>query len=192
METIDVVDKRRWVLQAVEQYEIRLLRFASRLLGDDDSARDAVQQAFLRLCSQSPKQLNDRVGPWLFAVCRNQIVDTLRRRKTASPCEVEPADCCDRRANPADAAEQADLHRCINRLVDQLPLPQREAISLWSEGFSYHDIAEMTETSEGNVRVIVHRALAQLRQHPTTQRLLGLFGERRPARVSTAGSEGRS
>ncbi len=174
METRGVVDTHRWVLQAVERYEVRLLRFAARLLGDEDSARDTVQQVFLRLCGQSPQHLDDRVGPWLFAVCRNQVVDVLRRRKNApaSP-DVEPADCCDPMPGPADTAELADLYRCMNQLVDQLPLPQREAISLWSEGFSYRDIAEMTETNEGHVRVIVHRALKQLRQHPITQRLMG-------------------
>jgi DNA-directed RNA polymerase specialized sigma24 family protein len=61
----------------------------------------------------------------------------------------------------------------MNRLVDELPLPQREAISLWAEGFSYHDIAEMIETNEGYVRVIVHRALKRLREHPVAQRLAG-------------------
>ena len=45
----------RWVPQAVEQYEARFLRFAARLLGDEDSARDAVQQAFLRLCGQGAR-----------------------------------------------------------------------------------------------------------------------------------------
>ena len=34
-------ERRRWVLQALEQYEARLLRFAARLLHDEDSARDA-------------------------------------------------------------------------------------------------------------------------------------------------------
>lgn len=193
METMGVVDRHRWVLQAVDQYEVRLLRFAARMLDDDDAARDAVQHAFLRLCGQSPEQLADRVGPWLFAVCRHQVVDVLRRRKTASVGHnVEPAHCCDREPDPAALAEQADLYRCINRLVDQLPLPQREALSLWSEGFSYRDIAEMTDTTEGNIRVIVHRALKQLRKHPVTQRLLGLFGETAPARVQPGESEGRS
>lgn len=173
METMGVVDKHRWVLEAVDQYEIRLLRFAARLLGDEDAARDAVQHAFLRLCGQSPQQIGHRLGPWLFAVCRHYVIDVLRKRKTISPGEdAEAGDCPDRQPDPADAAERADLYRCMNRLVDQLAVHQREAVSLWSEGFTYFQIAEMTDTSEGNVRVIVHRALKQLRQHPVTQRLL--------------------
>lgn len=192
METVGIVDRQRWVLEAVEQYEIRLLRFAARLLGDEDAARDAVQQAFLRLCGQSPQRLRDRVGPWLFAVCRHHVVDLLRKRKTTSACDdAQAADCCDREPDPAVAAEQADLYRCIRRLVDQLPLVQREAVSLWSEGFSYHQIAEITNATEGNVRVIVHRALKQLRQHPVTQRLLGIPSDTRPAIAPARESEAR-
>ncbi len=163
-------ERRRWVLQALEQYESRLLRFAARLLHDEDSARDAVQHAFLRLCGQSPQQLDGRVGPWLFAVCRNQAVDQLRRR---GGNEVV-TDCADRCPTPADAAERSDLYGYVNRLVGQLPLPQREAVALWSEGFSYRQIAETTGASEGNVRVIVHRALKSLRRHPLAQQLLNL------------------
>ena len=164
------VKRQRWVLQALEQYEARLLRFAARLLHDEDTARDAVQHAFLRLCDQSPQRLNGRVGPWLFAVCRNQAVDLLRKRGA----EEVVTDCADRCLTPADAAERAELYGCVNRLVDQLPLPQREAVALWSEGFSYRQIAETTGASEGNVRVIVHRALKSLRRHPATQQLLSV------------------
>jgi RNA polymerase sigma factor (sigma-70 family) len=167
------VDHREWVLGVVDRYEVRLLRFAARLLGDEDAARDAVQQAFLRLCGQSAQRLGGREGPWLFAVCRHSAIDVLRKRETAREAgEVEAADCSDRELDPAAAAEQADLHRLVNRLVDQLPLAQREALLLWSEGFDYRQIAEMTATSEGNVRVIVHRALKRLRQHADVRRLV--------------------
>ncbi len=166
MEPAGIAEKQRWVLEAVDRHELRLLRFAARLFHAEDAARDAVQHAFLRLCGQSPERLRGREGPWLMAVCRNHIVDVLRKEDAMSPCnDAEPPDCEGREPDPAAVAEQADLARSINRLVDQLPLPQREAIALWSEGFSYHEVARMTGASEGNVRVMVHRALKTLRQH---------------------------
>ena len=165
------IDRRRWMLDALDRHEAGLLRFAIRLLGDEDSARDAVQHAFLRLCGQPAEPLDGRVGPWLFAVCRHYAIDLLRKRENAPAGESAAADCCGDSPDPADAAERADLYRLLNRLVDQLPVAQREAVSLWSEGFGYREIAEMTETSEGNVRVMVHRAFKQLRQHPAVRGL---------------------
>ena len=174
MEQKNTGDQRCWVLAALDRYEIRLLRFAVRLLSDEDVARDAVQHAFLRLCGQSAERLDGREGPWLFTVCRHYVIDVLRKRENAPAEDIATADCCDREPDPADAAEQADLHRCINRLVDRLPVAQREAVLFWSEGFSYRQIAEMTDASEGNVRVIVHRAFKQLRQHPAVQKVFAL------------------
>jgi RNA polymerase sigma factor (sigma-70 family) len=48
--------------------------------------------------------------------------------------------------------------------VAQLPAAQRDAVDLWCEGFTYRQIAEIAGHSEGNVRVLVHRAIKQLRQ----------------------------
>jgi RNA polymerase sigma factor (sigma-70 family) len=159
-----VIDRRRWILDALERYEVRLLRFSARLLGDEDAARDAVQHAFLRLCGEQVEKLNGRAGPWLFAVCRNYAVDILRKREKFPQDDRSAADCCSRSPDPAVAAEQADLHGAINRTVNELPVAQREAVLLWSEGFGYREIAEMTGAGEGNVRVMVHRGLKQVRQ----------------------------
>ena len=67
------------VMEAVERYEMPLLRYARRLLGDIDLARDAVQHAFVQLCSESSNRLEERIAPWLFRVCRNRALDHLRR-----------------------------------------------------------------------------------------------------------------
>jgi RNA polymerase sigma factor (sigma-70 family) len=157
------MDRRRWVLATLEQYESRLLRFAVRLVGDENTARDAVQHAFLRLCDQSAETLDGRVGPWLFAVCRNYTVDVLRRRGNETPSTLDAAELPADAADPAEAAEQAEASESLRRLLDQLPTAQREAVLLWSEGFRYRQIAAMTATTEGAVRVAVHRALERLR-----------------------------
>ena len=67
------------VMEAVDRYEMPLLRYARRLLGDLDLARDAVQHAFVQLCSESSNRLEERIAPWLFRVCRNRALDHLRR-----------------------------------------------------------------------------------------------------------------
>ena len=76
MTTQKAIDERReWVLAVLDRYEVPLVRFARRLLRDEDAARDIVQHVFLRLCDQSPSELGDRVAQWLFTVCRNRARD---------------------------------------------------------------------------------------------------------------------
>jgi RNA polymerase sigma-70 factor (ECF subfamily) len=171
--------KRDWVLAALERYELPLIRFVRRLLGDEDTARDVVQHAFLRLCDQSPEKLQDRVGAWLFTVCRNRAVDWARsQRRIASLDGQDLPERAGQEVDPALAAERHDLFRRLNQVVAQLPYNQREAVTLWTEGLSYREIAGILDTSEGNVRVLVHRAFKTVRQHPLARQLLG--GPARP------------
>jgi RNA polymerase sigma factor (sigma-70 family) len=160
-------DHKEWILVVLEKYERPLLRFAWRIMGNEESARDVVQNVFLKLCGQSQEGIGERTTAWLFAVCRNCSIDLLRKRGVATG-ETEPhfADCPGKEPDPAVSAEKADLHHHINRMVDELPLSQREAVALWAEGFTYREIAEVTKNNEGNIRVIVHRALKRLREHP--------------------------
>jgi len=165
--------RRQWVLAALERYEAPLLRYARRLVGDDDAARDVVQHTFLRLCDRPPDSLGDRVGPWLYTVCRNRAVDWLRcQHRSPGLGENDGLQGTSREMDPAVAVEQRDLYCRLNEVVAQLPLSQREAIALWVEGCTYREIAAILNTSEGNVRVLVHRGLKAVRQHPVTQRLL--------------------
>jgi RNA polymerase sigma-70 factor (ECF subfamily) len=179
MTTPDRQDHRRWVLSVLERYERPLLRYAMRLLGEEAAARDAVQHTFLRLCDQTPEAVQGRVAPWLFTVCRNKAVDMLRKSRRTEPLsDDEATEPAADDLGPAEALEREELYRRLNELIDRLPAGQREAIDLWSEGFSYAQIAGITGASQGNVRVLVHRALKRLREHPLARQL---GGERLPA-----------
>ena len=143
----------------------RLVRYAAGIVGDGDSAREAVQHAFLQLCQQQVEELSGREAPWLFRVCRNKALDLVRlRRRHAGDGEADLAELAGREPDPADAAERQDLCGELGRLLAELPQGQREAVNLWCEGFSYREISQIAGQSEGNVRVLVHRAIKQLRQ----------------------------
>jgi RNA polymerase sigma-70 factor (ECF subfamily) len=190
-------DKRReWVLSALEEYEGPLLRYALRLLGGElDLARDAVQHAFLKLCdvgsagpagpelasdngdAEVPPGRRNLQAAWLFRVCRNRAVDHLRQAGRERPLAEQADDTpawrlAGREPDPASAAENEELAGCLRELVGELPAAQREAIDLWCEGFVYRQIAEITGRKEGHVRVLVHRGLTRLREHPQVRRWL--------------------
>jgi len=183
-------NRREWVLAALDQFEGRLLRYAQRLLGGchaggtSDEARDVVQFVFLRLCDQSPDKNGDRLAQWLYTVCRNRALDVLRasgREKAnghggwAVPTKEKEGGHSPpygRESDPADSAEEAELHALLRMLVAALPSSQREAIDLWSDGFSYQQIAEITSQKEGTIRVLVHRGLKAIREHPQVRELV--------------------
>jgi RNA polymerase sigma-70 factor (ECF subfamily) len=174
---------RDWVLSVLDQYEGRLARYAGRLTGDEDAARDVVQHAFLKLCDESPASVGQRVAAWLFTVCHNRAMD-LRRQSARFEPLVEDDHAAtshaatnghaafSREADPAAAAETKDASEVLQRVLAGLPCKQRSVIDLWSEGFGYREISQITGQSENYVRVLAHRALAQIRRHPLTRALL--------------------
>jgi len=184
--------RREWVLGVLQRHEASLVRFARRLVGDEHAARDVVQHAFLRLCDQPPEEVEGHVAQWLFAVCRNKAVDYLRSRQRAGPTgDVELPACPSKEPDPATVAERHDLREQIGRLIAGLPPGQREAITLWAEGLAYREIAAVLQTTEGNVRVMMHRALKRLRQHPFAQQFNAEGACQRGCRTKDAASEVR-
>ena len=163
--------QRKSVLAAVEAYEQSLFRYARRLLGDDERARDVVQHTFLKLCDQNPDELKLGPLPWLFRVCRNRAIDLIREGGTAridsgSATADLLASLASREPDPAEAAERNDLCRVLRQLIKTLPDLQREVVQLWSEGLGYREIAEVIDQRESYIRVLAHRALRSLKEHP--------------------------
>lgn len=166
--------RRAWVLAALERHESELVRYAQRFVGDLHAARDVVQHAFLRLCDQDPKELRGREAAWLYRVCRNRALDWLRQAGRLQSFDESDEQLLGNSAeqhsspdtDPAILAERGELSDVLRSLVDRLPLLYREPLQLWSQGWSYREIAEVVERTEGNVRVLVHRAVKTLREHP--------------------------
>jgi RNA polymerase sigma-70 factor (ECF subfamily) len=182
-----------WLLDAVDQYEKPLTRYARRLLGDLDLAADAVQHAFLALCGESRSRVGDRVAPWLYRVCRNRAVDHLRHagREQSLVADSAASDHGEgasphedaRSVDPAITVERADLASRLRELLRHLPAAQRETIDLWCEGFTYREIATISGRQEGHVRVLAHRGLTALRMHPLVREL---FADAPHAKVASA------
>src|SRR5258708_38350977 len=70
-----------WVRSAVSRFEGPFTLYAARLLGENERARDVVQDTFLRLCVQDRFKVEDRLAEWLFTVCRNRALDILRKER---------------------------------------------------------------------------------------------------------------
>ena len=168
---------RAWVLSALEQYEQRLVRFAVRLVRDEEAARDVVQHAFMQLCRQSADkreelETDEAVGRWLFSVVRCRTIDLFRKQQREPTVNGEPAvEMLADAASPARMLEQKELGKMLLALVDLLPPAQRESVLLWADGWTAKEIGGITERAPATVRVHLHKAFAALRDHPKVRRL---------------------
>lgn len=149
-----------------------LLRYAARLLGDPDRARDVVQDTFVKLMAQPPEAVNGHTVEWLFTVCRNRALDVLRkegRMKRFEEGEMERVTAAEER--PGRRLEQAETQAAILQLIETLPPNQQEVVRLkFQNGFSYKEISRITALSVSNVGFLIHTAVARLRAEFAAQR----------------------
>ena len=155
-----------WVRQALDRYEIPLIRYATRMMGDTDRARDVVQDTFLRLCAADQEQLNGRLAPWLYRVCRNRALDVMKKENRMQPTDTLKLQ---RHASPMPApravAEDHETGHEVLRAISTLPDKQQEVFRLkFQAQLTYNEIMDVTGHSLNHVKYLMHNALKAMRE----------------------------
>jgi RNA polymerase sigma-70 factor (ECF subfamily) len=151
----------------VGRFELPLLQFATRILGDRDRARDVVQETFVSYQRDSVSHsLNGKPATWLFTVCRNRALNVCRKEKRMTYLDQEILETSAAHDPlPAEQLEQKEARGFLLRIVESLPARQQEIIQLkFQNDLSYQQISEVTQLSVSNVGVILHNALKTLRE----------------------------
>lgn len=139
-------------------------RIVIRLVSDPDDARDCYQQTF----ADALKIPGGKVENWRGILCRiatRRAMDVLRRRyrdrETTEFVTAEPVT-----EIPPDASIQlAELRQSVRIVLANLPPLQAEAFALRHiENMEPSEIAEQLGIDPAHVRVLVHRAMNQLRK----------------------------
>jgi RNA polymerase sigma-70 factor (ECF subfamily) len=142
-------------------------RVAYRLLGHDQDAQDAVQDAFLKAVVHLA-EFDGRSGfrTWLLRIVTNAALDLgrRRRRRTTVPLlEATGAQADLVVDDPARGLHSQDLRRQIDTALDQLSPPIRASFVLFAEAeLSYKQIAEIQQVPVGTIMSRLHFARRKL------------------------------
>jgi RNA polymerase sigma-70 factor (ECF subfamily) len=160
--------------QLVRAHQALVYRTAYRVLGNQNEAEDATQDAFISAFKHIRSYRGGSFKAWLLRIVTNACYDQLRskqRRPTASLDALlldpdDPAPGMDQVApdSPQEAAERQELNAAIQRGITDLPPEQRVTLVLVDiEGLSYEQVAESTSANVGTVKSRLSRARAHLR-----------------------------
>ena len=145
----------------VARYQAPLFRYLRGLVGDQEQARDLVQETFLR-AYRSLGGLEDPglLRSWLYRIAHNQACSLLRRRRLISWLPLAFGQNASA-PNPDRSAVEAAL---VAEALERVPVQQRAPLLLHLvAGFSYAEVAEMLQVSEGTVRMRISRGRAAFR-----------------------------
>ncbi|MDF7798183.1 RNA polymerase sigma factor [Pontiellaceae bacterium B1224] len=154
--------------EAMEQYQSSLLRYATRVLNNEEAAQDVVQEAFIRLHGnlEKIKTRGVQMKGWLFRTTHNVAVDYIRKESRRRALHEKQSKQADLFANdPTAQQEREEKQALVMRHLNTLKPKEREVLVLrLQEGMSYKDIAGVLKRSEGYVGTLIHTATKKLSQ----------------------------
>jgi RNA polymerase sigma-70 factor, ECF subfamily len=141
---------------------------AYRLTGNEEDARDVVQETYLRAYRSIDRFRGEaKVTTWLYRITANcastQLGSRRRHRHEALDLTVEPADATPA-SDPLDRAVAADLRATVEAAIAELP-PRLRAVVVLRDVYDLpHDaIAAELGITETAAKVRLHRARRALR-----------------------------
>lgn len=152
----------------VNRHQALIYRHLCGMGLDHDTSLDLVQDAFVKAYTS----LEDCHDPahfraWVFRIGRNLCLDHLKnvRRLSIPMSQVEGIDSIPDRDDNAE-----DTNRTLREALLRLPTALREAFLLKHDaGYTYDEVADLTNASPSAVKMRVHRARESLRAFLTQQ-----------------------
>jgi RNA polymerase sigma factor (sigma-70 family) len=159
----------------VLNYQDLVYSQAYRMIGEDDTAADATQNAFISAFHHLGSYRGGSFRAWLLRIVTNACYDELRRRKRRPTVPLEPLDdageevesprwMVDPAEQPEDRLERAELQRAIQHCLDNLPADFRTTVVLVDvQGLDYYEAAQAIGTPIGTIKSRLARARLRMR-----------------------------
>ncbi len=146
-------------------------RAAFRITGDEEAARDAAQEAFIRLF-RNPPAPEVSLRAWLCRTAANCASNDVRSGRRRAVREARRIDAGTSAFAP-DGIAAANLRAeqaLVRDVLKALPERARELLVLRAEGFRYHEIATALGVAPGSVGTLLTRAERSFREQYEARR----------------------
>jgi RNA polymerase sigma-70 factor (ECF subfamily) len=154
----------------VKQHSAKLFQVAFRLTGNEASAEDVVQEAFIRAYSKLDRfDGRSAFGTWLYRITVNCSMDAMRKkRRSKESADLEPV-LEERQPSATDPGPQRlalsrEISAQVAAVLAELTSMERTAFVLKHyEGRSLNEIAEIMDLQINAVKHAIFRAVKKLR-----------------------------
>ena len=137
----------------VDNFADGVYRFIVKNIRHTEDAQDIVQSAFEKLWVNRVQVLPEKAKSYLFTVAYHQMIDHIR---TSNKMPLSEATSI---PHQPIVQERRELKQVLMRAVNELNPTQKSLVLLKDyEGYSYHEIGEIMNLSDSQVKVYLHRA----------------------------------
>jgi RNA polymerase sigma-70 factor (ECF subfamily) len=157
-------------------YQDAVFNAALRILGDEDQAADATQEAFISAFKNISAFRGGSFKAWLMRTVTNACYDELRRQKRRPTTPLEPdtddgeemdSPCwlADSSMTPSEKMEADEIEHAIQHCLDSLPLQFKTVVVMADlQGMDYSEVARAIRVPLGTIKSRLARARLRLRE----------------------------
>jgi RNA polymerase sigma-70 factor (ECF subfamily) len=150
-----------------ERYHRELFGFLYHMSGRPDASEDMVQTVFYRMLKYRHTFTGDGAfRTWMYHLARNVLIDSAQQNKRSAHHD-DVAEYADRIGGGTAADESLQKEQelaLLQHALTQLSAEHREVLVLSRyQELKYEEIARILDTTEGAVKVRVHRAMNALK-----------------------------
>ena len=144
----------------VDKHADGVYRFVLQNIGDEERARDVVQESFTKMWEKSKEVQSGKAKSYLFTTAYHTMIDDIRRNKRSTRLEAVHENTL------SVSHSYNDLREILNTALDRLPQIQKTVVTLRDyEGYAYDEIGEITGLNESQVKVYIYRARVALKNY---------------------------
>ncbi len=152
----------------VKKYQQTAFRLAFRMLGDEDEARDVVQDSFIRIWEKiDTYNENEKFTSWMYRIVSNRAIDSLRAIKRRSGISLEklhPGKLETGESGADIILENQEAGELIRFISCGLPEKQQLVFSLRDlQEFSSQEVQEITGMTEDAIKSNLYHARKAVR-----------------------------
>src|SRR6266498_4505449 len=157
-------------------YQDSVYNTALRILGDENLAADATQEAFISAFKSISSFRGGSFKAWLMRTVTNACYDELRRQKRRPTTPLEPDTdegeemdsprwLADPGMTPDQKAEADELEHAIQHCLNNLPIEFKTVVVMADlQGMDYTDVAVAVRVPLGTIKSRLARARLRLRE----------------------------
>src|SRR3990170_1162104 len=154
----------------VLHYQDSIFNTALRIMGDDDLAAEATQEAFLSAFRSITTFRGGSFKAWLMRTVTNACYDELRRRKRRPTMPLEPETddgeemdsprwLADPNMSPEQKAEADEVEHAIQHCLNNLPVEFKTVVVMADiQGMDYSEVAIAVRVPLGTIKSRLARA----------------------------------
>src|SRR5690606_32162234 len=144
----------------------KLYRFSLSIVRKNDIAEDVVQEILIKVWEERDDWKNWRnMEAMIYTMTKNLSLDKLKNKNNQLQTNPEGYDTVSDGTGTVQKVISQDVERIIHNAIGKLSEIQIMVIQLRDfEGYTYQEIAYMTELTMAQVKVNLHRGRLELRE----------------------------